>query len=144
MGKRLKIISLVIIIPLVIFLWPSAVGGKTDFFIVQGQSMLPTILPGSFIITQADPTYEVDDIVAFNFSQEGVSQRVVHRIIEYDPEDQDFIMQGDNNPKPDLLSLMRPKNREIIYSIKNQFIKEYNFKTLKPFCSSSFLSSSFV
>jgi len=100
-GKRLKIISLLIIIPLVIFLWPSAAGGKTDFFIVQGQSMFPTIIPGSFIITQAEPTYEVDDVVAFNFSQEGVSQRVVHRIIEYDPEDQGFIMQGDNNPKRD-------------------------------------------
>ena len=101
MGNRLKIIALVVILPLLIFLWPSAAGGKTDFFIVQGQSMLPTILPGSFIITQQEPTYEVDDVIAFNYVHEKARQIVVHRIIEYDPVDQDFIMQGDNNPKPD-------------------------------------------
>ena len=101
MGNRLKIISLVIILPLVIFLWPSAVGGKTDFMIVQGQSMVPTILPGSFLIIQHEPPYEVDDVVAYNMVQENIGQIVVHRIIEYDPVDRDFIMQGDNNEKPD-------------------------------------------
>ena len=101
MGTRLKIISLVIIIPLVIFLWPSAVGGKTDFMIVQGQSMLPTILPGSFLIIQQEPPYEVDDVVAYTMVYERIGQIVVHRIIEYDPVDRNFIMQGDNNPKPD-------------------------------------------
>jgi len=100
-GKRLKIIALVIILPLVIFLWPSAAGGKTDFMIVQGQSMLPTIIPGSFLITQQEPTYEVDDVIAVNYVHERARQVVVHRIIEYDPADQSFTMQGDNNPKPD-------------------------------------------
>ena len=101
MGKRLKIIALVIILPLVIFLWPSDAGGRTDFMIVQGNSMLPTILPGSFIITQQEPTYEVDDVVAYTMVQERARQIVVHRIIEYDPADRDFILQGDNNPKRD-------------------------------------------
>jgi signal peptidase len=100
-GNRSKIIALVIILPLVIFLWPASVGGKTDFMIVQGQSMLPTILPGSFLIIQQEPPYEVDDVVAYIMVQENIAQLVVHRIIEYDPVDRDFIMQGDNNEKPD-------------------------------------------
>ena len=58
--------------------------------------MLPTILPGSFIITQQEPTYEVDDVVAINYVHEKARQIVVHRIIEYDPAGRDFTTQGDN------------------------------------------------
>ena len=65
--------------------------------IVQGQSMLPTILPGSFIIIQQEPPYQVDDVVAYNMVHERIGQIVVHRIIEYDPIARDVIMQGDNN-----------------------------------------------
>ena len=101
MGTRLKIISLVIIIPLLIFLWPSAVGGKTDFMIVHGQSMLPTILPGSFIIIQQEPPYEVDDVVAYKMVHERVGLIVVQMIIEYYPISRDFILQGNYNDKQD-------------------------------------------
>lgn len=101
MGNRLKIITLVIAIPLVIFLWPSVAGGKTDFMIVQGESMLPAMLPGSFIITQQEPRYMIDDVVAFKMVQESARQIVIHRIIEYSSDDRGFIMKGDNNPKRD-------------------------------------------
>ncbi len=115
MGNRSKIIILLVVLPLVIFLWPSSVGGKTDFMIVQGNSMLPTISPGSFIITQQESTYEVDDVVAYVMVQERARQNVVHRIIDYDPIDQDFIMQGDNNPKRDVGTYT---NEDIIGEVK--------------------------
>ncbi|MDH3677510.1 MAG: signal peptidase I [Nitrosopumilus sp.] len=115
MGNRSKLIILLVVVPLVIFLWPSSVGGKTDFFIVQGKSMLPTILPGSFIITQQESSYAVDDVVAYKYDQESTKQIVVHRIIEYNAEDRDFILQGDNNPKRDAGTYT---NEEIIGEVK--------------------------
>jgi len=87
-------------IPLAIFLWPSFIGGTTDFFTVTGNSMLPTILPGSFIITKQQSSYSVDDIVAFYLRAGGSQKTVVHRIID-DTDDRGFRIQGDNNGKPD-------------------------------------------
>ena len=61
--------------------------------------MLPTILPGSLVIAQAQLEYQIDDIVAFS-QREGIAQRiVVHRII--DETERGFIIKGDNNPKKD-------------------------------------------
>lgn len=87
-------------IPLALFLWPSFLGGSTDFLIVEGNSMLPTILPGSFVITKHENTYKVNDIVAYYLRASGQEKLVVHRIIE-DTEN-GFRIQGDNNPKPDV------------------------------------------
>jgi len=61
--------------------------------------MLPTILPGSFVITKEAPSYHIDDIVAF-VQKEGKAQKIiVHRII--DETSQGFIIKGDNNPRKD-------------------------------------------
>lgn len=86
-------------IPLALFLWPSVLGGSTDFLIVEGKSMLPTILPGSFVITKHENSYEIDDIVAYYLRQSGQQKIVVHRII--DDTENGFLIQGDNNPQPD-------------------------------------------
>jgi len=99
LDKRIKIVIGVAMIPLAIFLWPSFLGGSTDFLIVEGNSMLPTILPGSFVITKHQASYEVDDIVAFYLRAGGAQKIVVHRIIE--DTDTGFKIQGDNNPSPD-------------------------------------------
>ena len=100
LDKRIKIILVVAMIPLAIFLWPSFLGGPADFLIVEGQSMLPTILPGSFVITRQETSYHVDDIVAYVQAASGHQRNVVHRIIE--ETDNGFIIQGDNNPRPDV------------------------------------------
>ena len=102
MGRLINIIIVLVAIPALILFWPSDFGGKTDFMIVQGQSMLPTILPGSFVITEQDPPYSVDEVVAFHMRQEGQEQIVVHRIINYFPENDNFQTQGDNNDKADV------------------------------------------
>ena len=61
--------------------------------------MLPTILPGSLVITKKAPQYQIDDIVSFTQEEEGAKRVVVHRII--DQTDMGFVIKGDNNPKKD-------------------------------------------
>ena len=105
--SRLTKISLVIVsIPILIYFWPMALGGDSEVLIVQGPSMLPTILPGSLILTKAVPEYQVDDIVSFNliektsaFGLPDINRIVVHRIIEIAP--QGFVIKGDNNRQKD-------------------------------------------
>ena len=100
MNKRLKILAVIAIIPFVIYFWPATVGGDTTIMIVQGNSMLPTILPGSLVVAKTAPEYNVDDIVAYEADYSGAKKIVVHRIIEERPNG--FVIQGDNNPKKDV------------------------------------------
>lgn len=101
MKSKLKLVIGIAVIPVIIYLWPSALGGNAEFLLVQGNSMLPTIEPGSFVITKTKPTYEIGDIVSYGtekYSDFG-GRTIVHRIIKETNEG--FIIQGDNNPKPD-------------------------------------------
>ena len=101
MNIKIKVIIGIALIPLFIYLWPSALGGDTQFLLVQGQSMLPTIEPGSFVVIKKQESYEVGDIVSYSTSiqSEFQGRNVVHRIIEQKPEG--YIIKGDNNPKND-------------------------------------------
>ena len=101
MKSKLKIVIGIALIPVIIYLWPSALGGNAEFLLVQGQSMLPTIEPGSFVIIKSKPTYEIGDVVSYStekYSDFG-GRTIVHRIIKETNEG--FIIKGDNNPKPD-------------------------------------------
>ena len=101
MKSKLKIIIGIALIPVIIYLWPSALGGNAEFLLVQGQSMLPTIEPGSFVIIKSKPTYEIGDVVSYStekYSDFG-GRTIVHRIIKETEEG--FTIKGDNNPKPD-------------------------------------------
>ena len=101
MNNKIKLIIGIAFIPLVIYLWPTALGGDTQFLLVQGISMLGTIEPGSFVVLKAQEKYEVGEIIGFSTDRESVfsGRNVVHRII--DERSGGFITQGDNNPKPD-------------------------------------------
>lgn len=100
MNIRIKLVLIGIMIPIAIYFWPSALGGTTEILIVQGQSMLPTILPGSFVIAKQAPDYNIGDIVVFvQKSGTGAQKIVVHRIIE--ETENGFVIQGDNNPVKD-------------------------------------------
>ena len=101
MNNKLKLIIGIAFIPLAIYLWPTALGGDTQFLLVQGQSMLGTIEPGSFVVLKAQESYEVGDIIGFSTPQQSSfgGRNVVHRIIE--ENDDGFILKGDNNPKKD-------------------------------------------
>ena len=102
MNNKLKLIIGIALIPLVIYLWPTALGGDTQFLLVQGQSMLETIEPGSFVVLKAQESYEVDDIIGYSSSKQSVfvGRNVVHRIIG-ESDDGGFILKGDNNPRKD-------------------------------------------
>lgn len=100
-NRLVKIILLAIIIPIGWSFWPTALGGDTVFLIVHGNSMLPTIQPGSLIIAKERSNYELNEIVAYVLpNPEGGDVNVVHRIIGV--EEKGFVIQGDNNPKPDV------------------------------------------
>ncbi len=75
---------------------PAAMGGATDYVIVSGHSMEPTMYTGDLAVVREHDTYEKGDIVAFNV--EGGA--VIHRIIGGNAED-GYVMQGDNKPAPD-------------------------------------------
>ncbi len=101
MNIKIKIIIGLASIPLIIFLWPEALGGETQFLLVQGQSMMPTIEPGSFVILKEKEKYEIDDIVGYSTAVDGPfsGRNIVHRIM--DERKAGFIIKGDNNPKND-------------------------------------------
>ena len=99
MNKKIKIILIGVLIPILLYLWPTSLGGDAEVMIVYGPSMLPTIIPGSLIITKSLTEYQIDDIVSFNLKEEQFERIVVHRIVK--ETDKGFIIQGDNNPKQD-------------------------------------------
>ncbi len=99
MKNWMKLVIAGILIPVFLYFWPSALGGDTEFLIVRGNSMLPTIEPGSLVITKEGSPYEIGEIVSFPLVQEGRVTIVVHRIIA--EEERGFTIQGDNNEKPD-------------------------------------------
>lgn len=99
LNIRLKILLIAVLIIVSIIFWPAQLGGDTYFLIVQGNSMLPTILPGSFVVIKESPPYQIGEIVAW-VQREGTAQKtIVHRIIGEDKRG--FIIQGDNNPSKD-------------------------------------------
>ena len=98
MDIRIKFILALMSVPIFLYFWPSFLGGDTDFIIVQGNSMLPTILPGSLVITKTSPHYEIDDIVSYP-EPENPKKIIVHRIIE--ETEQGFMIKGDNNKQKD-------------------------------------------
>jgi len=98
---KIKIVIGIAIIPIIIFLWPSFLGGDAEFLLVSGNSMLPTIEPGSFVITKQKDSYVVDDVVSYSTSKTGPfsGRTIVHRIIE--KTDEGFTIKGDNNKRAD-------------------------------------------
>ena len=104
-ATKLKILLVIAALPIVIYFWPSALGGESEALIVRGQSMLPTILPGSLIVTKTAPSYHIDDIISFNLIEPGgfgiptINKIVVHRII--DETERGFVIKGDNNRNND-------------------------------------------
>lgn len=101
----LSIFALLASIPLLLYLWPSFLGGDTDFIAIYGTSMLPTIESGSFAVTKKALDYNVDDIVAYIQKEENFSKTIVHRIIKN--EGNGFIIKGDNNRQNDPGIVMR-------------------------------------
>jgi len=99
LNIRLKILVIVVLVIIFVAFWPAQLGGDTQFLIVQGNSMLPTILPGSFVVIKDSPPYQVGDIVAWVLREGTAQKTIVHRIVG--ETERGFVIQGDNNPKKD-------------------------------------------
>ena len=93
-----------------IWLRPEFAGGRVDYVIVGGQSMLPTLHGGDLVVVQKESAYRVGDVVAYRIPG-GVfgGRRIIHRIVGGDGA-QGFTMRGDNNGDDDL---WQPRHSDI-------------------------------
>jgi signal peptidase I len=77
-------------------------GGTATFITVKGTSMLPTLKTGDFVLAEAQPSYEVGDLVVYRVprGQIGAGDDLIHRIVAGNATI-GFTLRGDNNPAPD-------------------------------------------
>lgn len=103
--QRSRIAALVLaglaLVAWAVWLRPESVGGRFDYVIVGGRSMLPTLHGGDLVMVERQPIYRVGDIVAYHIP-DGVfrGRRIIHRIVGGNAE-QGFDMRGDNNGNDD-------------------------------------------
>lgn len=96
--RRAVTVCLLVVVALGWFeLAPRAWGGKATYVVIQGTSMLPHFTPNGLVITRAEPSYHVGEVVAYH--NESLHVVVMHRIIAHDGDQ--YIFQGDNNKYPD-------------------------------------------
>ena len=94
--NKKKVITLVILIPMLLYFWPTQLYGNTSYVMLLGDSMKPTIESGTLIIVMAEAEYLLGDTIAF-VNEDGIN--LVHRIM--DKTEEGFVTKGDNNPKND-------------------------------------------
>jgi len=92
------------------WLRPEFLGGRVDYVIVGGQSMLPTLHGGDLVVVERESAYRVGDVVAYRIPN-GIfeGRRIIHRIIGGNEAD-GFVMRGDNNEDDDL---WQPRHSDI-------------------------------
>lgn len=89
--------ALVAVVGWVLFA-PTQLGGRDSYVMTDGTSMLPTIHTGELVVTRAQSSYHVGEIVAYH--NRSLHSVLLHRIVGIDGNR--FVMKGDNNPSPDL------------------------------------------
>lgn len=77
---------------------PTAIGGPASYVVTDGTSMLPQFKADGLVVTRAQDSYDVGDVVAYHNRQLGVV--VMHRIVGRDGSR--YIFRGDNNNFRDL------------------------------------------
>ena len=98
MANKLKLLIIIVSMPVFLYLWPSFLGGDTEYIIVNGESMLPTFPSGSLAIAKKAQTYEMGDIATYK--DESNNRIVIHRIVAQEADG--FIFKGDNNNAVDV------------------------------------------
>lgn len=89
-----------------LLLRPVSLGGPATYVIVSGRSMEPQLRSGDLALVRKHASYEVGDLITF----QAEGREVIHRIVGGDATD-GFVVQGDNNPSPDI---WRPRPNEIV------------------------------
>ncbi len=82
-------------------LWFFILSPDYHLFVIRGESMLPTITCGSWVIARAPSgVQEIESgmIIAHTVSKRG---KILHRVIGVDAKEEEFITKGDGNSYPD-------------------------------------------
>jgi len=91
-----QIIFSSISIALTLFVWitfaPREIGGQTTYILLVGNSMEPGFFQDDLILVRESPTYNVNEIVAYEQQEVGM---IFHRINKI--QDEFFLLKGDNN-----------------------------------------------
>ena len=91
---------------------PQRLGGRADWVMVSGTSMLPRLHTGDLVLVEHQSNYRVGEVVAYRIPKHeiGAGHVVIHRIIGGNGAT-GWRLQGDNRTAPDL---WYPTNHDVI------------------------------
>lgn len=98
--KTISIASVVLGLALIVFAFPSDLGGKATWVAVSGDSMEPNLETGDVLYLWNGGNWEVGDIVVYYMEEDGKSGNIAHRLIAGNKED-GWTAMGDNREQPD-------------------------------------------
>jgi signal peptidase len=108
----LVVAQLAFVAALLWFCLPQRFGGRADWVLVSGTSMLPRLHTGDLVLVERRPSYHPGEVVAYRVpkGQVGAGHVVIHRIIGGNGRT-GWRMKGDNRTAPDL---WYPTNHDVI------------------------------
>jgi signal peptidase len=91
---------------------PQSLGGRADWVLVSGTSMLPHLHSGDLVLVERHSSYHVGEVVAYRVpkGEVGGGHVVIHRIIGGNGRT-GWTMKGDNRTARDL---WYPTNRDVL------------------------------
>ena len=91
---------------------PQALGGRADWVMVTGTSMLPRFHTGDLVLVERRSSYHVGQVVAYRIrkGEIGAGHVVIHRIVGGNGRT-GWTLQGDNRTAPDL---WHPTNADVL------------------------------
>jgi signal peptidase I len=94
------------------FAVPQGLGGRAEWVMVSGTSMLPSFHTGDLVLVEHQSDYHVGEVVAYRVpkGQVGAGHIVIHRIVGGNGST-GWRMQGDNRTAPDL---WYPTNHDVV------------------------------
>ena len=95
--------QLALVAALLWFCLPQTIGGRADWVLVSGTSMLPRLHTGDLVLVEHQSGYHVGEVVAYRVpkGQVGAGHVVIHRIVGGSGKT-GWKMKGDNRTAPDL------------------------------------------
>jgi signal peptidase len=91
---------------------PQSLGGRAEWVLVSGTSMLPRFHTGDLVLVEHQSNYHAGQVVAYRIprGQIGAGHVVIHRIIGGNGKT-GWTMKGDNRTAPDL---WHPTNHDVL------------------------------
>ena len=104
--------QLALVAALLWFCLPQSLGGRADWVLVSGTSMLPHLHTGDLVLVERRSSYHVGEVVAYRVpkGQVGAGHVVIHRIVGGNGTT-GWRMQGDNRTAPDS---WHPTNHDVV------------------------------